>query len=174
MDVKVEGLQELNELLKRTLPDHIQTKALHPTLAKAAQPIVRQARANAPVKTGRLRRAIYSFKDRASTKVKAIRLISVRSGRRHGDKDAYYWKWLEFGRGPSRARSGVLGTPDRGFFGKEVKAVPAQPFMRPAFESKKLEALEVFRTNMASEIQKAAERYSRGIVNRLRRKVFGQ
>jgi HK97 gp10 family phage protein len=170
MEVKVEGLAELTEVLKRKLPDHIQTKALHPALTKAAQPIVRQARQNAPVKTGRLRKAIYSFRDRASTKVKAIRLISVRSGRKHGDKDAYYWKWLEFGRAEVTSKRN-MGTPEKGFFGKKVKALPAQPFLRPAFEAKKFEALNRFKESMGPEIDKAAERYRRSIVNRIKRKV---
>jgi HK97 gp10 family phage protein len=170
MEVKVEGLEELTEVLKRTLPDHIQTKALHPALAKAARPIIQQARQNAPVETGRLRRAIYSFRDRASTRVKAIRLISVRSSRKFGDKSAFYWKFVEFGRAAVTSNK-TMGTPKKGFFGKSVKAIPARPFLRPAFEAKKLEALDVFKNSLGPEIQKAADRYSKSIINRLRRKV---
>lgn len=182
MEVKVEGLAELRDLLQRKLPYEIQTKALQSTLAKAAQPILKDARSRVPVKSGRLRRAIYSFRDKASTKVKAIRLISVRSGRRHGGKDAFYWKWVEFGRGESKvgkkrgaprggARAASLGTPERGWFGKKVKAVAARPFMRPAFESRKMEALETFRKNMATEIQKTAQRLQSRTVSRIKRSV---
>jgi HK97 gp10 family phage protein len=182
IEVHVEGLEELSDLLKSKLPEFIQTKALHPALTKAARPIINDARARVPVKTGKVRASIYSYRDRDSTKVKAVRSISVRSGRRFGAKDAYYWKWVEFGRGESavgkkrgaprggeRARS--LGTPATGFFGKRVKAVPARPFLRPAFEAQKFTAIEQFRQSLAPEIEKAANRYSRQIVNKLRGKL---
>lgn len=183
-EIRVEGLQELRELLQQRLPEHIRTKALQSALTRAARPILTEAKARVPVKTGRAQRAIYSYRSRESTKVRAVRHISVRAGRRHGEKDAYYWKWVEFGRGVSvvgkkrgaprggeRARS--LGTPERGWFGREVKAVPARPFMRPAFEAKKTEALERFRQYMGPEIEKAATRYSRNLNAKLRRKVLG-
>lgn len=183
-EVRVEGLQELRDLLLRKLPDHIQTKALQASLTKAARPIVNEAKARIPVKTGTAKRAIYTYRSRLSTKQKAVRHISVRSGRRFGAKDAYYWRWIEFGRGVSvvgkkrgaprggeRARS--LGTPSAGWFGKEVKAVPARPFMRPAFEAKKYMAIEKFRQHMGPEIEKAADRFSQSTNRRFRRKAFG-
>ena len=181
---KVEGLTELRDLLQRKLPEHIQTKALQSGLTKAAQPILQEARSLAPVKTGLLRRAIYSFRSRTSTKQKAVRLISVRAGKKQGNRDAYYWKWVEFGRGVVEAgrkrgsasrgeRTSVLGTPAKGWFGKTVKAAPAQPFMRPAFEAKKVEALERFKAVMVSEIGKFANRYQNSIGKRLLRRIGG-
>jgi HK97 gp10 family phage protein len=179
VEVKVEGLAELTELLKKRLPEEIQTRALHPSLARAARPIVNEARSLVPVKTGKVRRAIYSYRDKDSTKVRAVRSIAVRAGRRFGTGDAFYWKWVEFGRGISAvgkkrgepkggARARSLGTPERGFFGKQVAAVPAKPFMRPAFEAKKYVAIEEFRKHMGPEIQKAAERLHRQSLRKLR------
>jgi HK97 gp10 family phage protein len=183
-EVKVEGLQELRELLLRRLPEHIQTKALQAALTKAARPILNEAKARIPVKTGRAKRSIYSYRSRLSTKQKAVRHIAVRSGRRYGSKDAYYWRWIEFGRGEvvvgkkrgaprGGERAASLGNMTAGWFGKSVKAVPARPFMRPAFEAKKYAAIETFRQHMGPEIEKAANRYSGGINSRLRRKAFG-
>lgn len=170
---KVDGLSDLKELLERRLPDHIQTKALQGALAQAAKPIVTEARNNAPVKTGRLRKAIYSLKARESTRQKAIRLITVRAGKRQGKRDAYYWKWIEFGRGESTTKKGSMGTPERGFFGKTVKATPAQPFLRPAFESKKMKAIDVFKDVMVGEIEKVAAKYGNSLRRKINRKVFG-
>ena len=170
---KVDGLSELKELLERRLPDHIQAKALQGALAEAAKPMVREARNNAPVKTGRLRRAIYSLRARESTKQKAIRLITVRAGKRQGKRDAYYWKWIEFGRGASTTKKGSLGTPERGFFGKTVAAKPAQPFLRPAFESQKMNAIDVFKDVMKGEIEKVASKYTGSLRRKINRKVFG-
>jgi HK97 gp10 family phage protein len=173
IQARVEGLTELKDLLERKLPEHIQGKAMQGALAQAAKPIVTEARKNAPVKTGILRRAIYSLKARESTRQKAIRLITVRAGKRQGKRDAYYWKWIEFGRGASTAKKGSLGTPERGFFGKTVKATLAQPFLRPAFESQKMRAIDVFKATMVSEIEKVSAKYGKSLRRRINRKVFG-
>lgn len=172
--IEVSGLKELRETLTRTLPDKLQGKALQGALAKAALPILRTARARAPVKTGRLRKAIYAFRDRKSTRTREGRLISVRSGKRFQktNRDAYYWKWLEFGHGIiKRKKGGVLGRPDKGFFGREVQAVPARPFMRPAFEAKKFEALEIFRKTLSDQIVRVAKRAAARSQSRLGRSL---
>lgn len=169
-EIRVEGLTEIRQALL-TLPDKLQGKATQAALAKAARVIVKDAQARVPQKTGRLRRAIYSFRDKASTRAREARLITVRSGKRHqkSDRDAFYWKWVEFGHAIIRAKQGTqsLGTPKAGFFGKEVRAVPARPFLRPAFETQKMKALEIFRQSMAGEIVKVAERAARRSASRL-------
>lgn len=183
MEIKVEGLDDLRILLQQKLPDDIQKRALLATLNKAAKPIIQEARARAPVLTGRMKKAIYSFRSRKSTKEKAVVMIGVKSGHKYGAKDAYYWRWVEFGRGVvkvgkkrgarrggERARS--LGNPTVGWFGKEVKAAPAKPFMRPAFEAKKTEAIEVFRATMKGEIEKTAAKYQAGLERRILRKFL--
>lgn len=177
-DIRVEGLSELRETLLKRLPEKLQGKALQGALRKAATPIVRQARQRAPENTGRLRKAIYSYRDRKSTKTREGRLIGVRSGKRFGTKDAYYWKFLEFGHGvisrTKKSEAGrVLGTPSKGWFGREVKAYPARPFMRPAFESQKLNSLEIVRKTLADEIETVARKAYAKSLNRLRRNVLG-
>jgi HK97 gp10 family phage protein len=180
-EVRVEGLSELKELLQKRLPEHIQTKALQSSLAIAAKPIVQDAKSRVPVKTGLLRRSIYSFRSRRSTKQKAVRLISVKSGSK-AKAPTFYWRFVEFGRGIVKVgkkrgaprdgeRAKSLGNEQEGWFGKEVKAMPAQPFLRPAFESMKFEAIEKFRASMAGEIEKFANRYQKSIVNRISRKI---
>lgn len=179
-EIRVEGLAELERMLKRTLPDRLQGKALQGALAKAARPIVTSARQLAPVKTGRLRSAIYSKRSRFSTPGFERRIIAVRRGKKQQkrDRDAYYWKWIEFGRGVvRRTRKGeegrVLGTPDKGWFGAEVKAIPARPFMRPAFESNKTQAVEIIRKELAAEIKKVAARQQARVLRSLRKTVTG-
>lgn len=180
---RVEGLTELRDMLLRKLPEATQGKALQGALREAAKPIVKEARARVPVKTGRLRKAIYSFRDRASRRTREVRLISVRSGKRFqkANKDAYYWKWIEFGHGvitlKHRRQGGKgkvsksLGTPAKGFFGKEVQAAPARPFMRSAFETRKYQALEAFRQTLAAQIDKVAARNLSRVRSRLSRKL---
>src|SRR6185369_16797468 len=80
--ISVDGLDEILDTLKRRLPEKLYGKALQGALSKAAKPIVNAARANAPVRTGRLRKAIYSFRDKQSTRTREARLISVRRGKK--------------------------------------------------------------------------------------------
>jgi HK97 gp10 family phage protein len=157
-EIKIQGLSELQAAL-RTLPDKLQRKAVRSALAKAAKPIVAAARQLAPVKSGRMRRAIYSYRDRASTKTYESRLISVKRGKRYqkSDRDAYYWKFVEFGRAAIESEK-TLGNEQSGFFGKRVKAVPPRPFMRPAFEQNKYKALQIVKDELAQAVATLARK----------------
>ena len=171
---QVKGLRELRTALTKTVPDRMQPRILQRALSRAARIIVNAARIIAPQLTGRLRRAIYHFRDRDSKRDFQSRLISVRTGKREQKKgrDAFYWKWVEFGRGvveagtsrrnrrgtlkTYRTKARVLGTPATGFFGKRVRAVPPRPFLRPAFEANKERATQAIQSELKSEIEAAA------------------
>jgi HK97 gp10 family phage protein len=157
-EIKIQGLSELQAAL-RTLPDKLQRKAVRSALAKAAKPIVAAARQLAPVKSGRMRRAIYSYRDRASPKTYESRLISVKRGKRYqkSDRDAYYWKFVEFGRAAIESKK-TLGNEQSGFFGRRVKAVPPRPFMRPAFAQNKYKALQIVKDELAQAIATLARK----------------
>lgn len=175
-EIRVEGLEELRDVLLKRLPENLQGKALQKALALAAKPIVATAKSLAPVKSGRLKRAIYSFRDRQSTKTREGRLISVKRGKRFqkSDRDAYYWPFIEFGRAVVKAQRGKsLGNEKAGFFGRTVSAVPPKPFMRPAFESNKAKALEIVRTELAGQIDKVAKQAVAKSARRLRKATIG-
>lgn len=165
-EISVQGLQELREALTRDLPEALQGKALQSTLTIAARPIIADARARVPIRTGRLKRAIYAFRDRKSTPTREARLISVRTGKKasKSNKDAFYWKWIEFGHRFASAKTGTLQEIGKDGVGRgkgyagETKFYPAHPFLRPAFEAKKLAALEIFRLELSAQIEKAAAR----------------
>ncbi len=163
-EVAVAGLRELRETLLARLPEALQGKASQAALAKAARPIVADASAHAPSRQprgfvgpaqpdsgprGNLKRSIYSFRNRQSTRTYESRLIGVR-GR------AFYWRWIEFGRATITRSAGSLGTVAKGFFGSVVKAVPARPFMRPAFEANKLRAIQIYAAALRPAIEKVA------------------
>lgn len=155
--VEVKGLKELREVLIRKLPLEVQGKPLQQALTRAARPITSEAKALAPVKTGRLRQAIYSTRAKSSTPTRQERVITVRSGKKHGSKDAFYWKWVEFGHRIGNKATGTLaGKGRRKTASAGLGAVPAQPFMRPAFESQKQKAAEIFRDALGKLIEKAA------------------
>lgn len=176
----VSGLTEIRQTLLK-LPEAVQGRASQSALAKAAAPIVRLAKSLAPRRASRelvgplpggqdappglLRKSIRAFRNRNSTKSYESRFIGVRG-------KAWYWKFIEFGRGAiTSAKS--LGTQAKGFFGKAVKAVPARPFLRPAFEALKSQAIEIYRKALVPEVEKYAQRAYQRSIRRITRKVTG-
>jgi HK97 gp10 family phage protein len=180
-EIQVSGLTELRDTLLKRLPEALQGKASQKALAKAARIIVEVAKSLAPTRKprgfvgpmqpgkesgGTLRRNIASWRNRESTKTYESRFIGVK-GR------AFWWRWIEFGRGAIEKASGSLGTPIKGFFGRSVKAAPARPFLRPAFEQKKFEAIEVYRQALAPAIEQVAAKARAKTVRRLVSKLTG-
>ncbi|MBF0438308.1 MAG: HK97 gp10 family phage protein [Magnetococcales bacterium] len=140
--VTVEGLSELSNAL-RQMSVRLQANGVAAAIYAAAAIIRNQAKANAPVQTGTLKRAIYASKDRSktTTTTKAM-IVGVRKGKklrtvnsrgRNTSRDAYYADWVEFG----------------------TKKTPAQPFLRPAFESTKEEALGALKTRLSKAVDDA-------------------
>lgn len=122
--VKIEGLRELAAAL-RELPKAVAAKQLRTPVAIAARTIRDDARRRAPSQSGRLRASII-FKRTQGGALDAQYIVAVRHGKRFQhvgkhdvNQDAYYWTFLEFG----------------------TSKMAAEPFMRPAFESNKYDAL---------------------------------
>ncbi|MDN4040192.1 HK97 gp10 family phage protein [Massilia sp. YIM B02443] len=88
-------------------------------------------------------------------------LVTVRNGRA-GDWAAYYWKFVEFGHKfvPRNTRVSKKTGRTVGWKAHRKAAeleygtasAPAYPFMRPAFESKKQEAVDVMTRTLAEQI----------------------
>ena len=68
-----------------------------------------------------------------STDAAATVSIGVRAGGKKSGKDAFYWRFLEFG----------------------TKFISARPFMRPAFESKKYQVAETIKDALRRRIDAA-------------------
>ena len=148
--VKIEGLKELNDALKK-LPEAVAKKHLKAAVGGASGIIKKQVAANVAMqfteRTGTLRRAVYSAAIKElSTAYSQTYFVGVRSGKKFqarklksgkvaGSRDAYYWKFLEFGDSKIRAR----------------------PFLRPAFEQKKMEAAEEIKKRLALAIEKESK-----------------
>lgn len=178
--IGISGLTELRSTLLR-LPQAVQGRASQSALAKASAPIVRMAKSLAPVafvgplrpgqrapQAGLLRKSIYAFRNRQSTRTYESRFIGVRSGR----NKAWYWKFIEFGRG-SMTSDKSLGTPGKGFFGKSVNAAPAKPFLRPAFEALKHRAIDIYQKALAPAVEKYATREYRKSIRRVTKGITG-
>ena len=156
MQIKVEGLAELAKALK-ALPAEIAGKnggPLRRAIGRAAVVIRDDARRRAPVDTGNLRDNIIAVRKRKSPQGTEGYFVEVRRKRR---------KYANTRANRRKGRVGKtyenLGEAYYGMFVELGTAkMPAQPFLRPAFESKKTEAVETFRVELAKGIEQAAKK----------------
>lgn len=156
MQIKVEGLAELAKALK-ALPPEIAGKnggPLRRAIGRAAVVIRDDARRRAPVDTGNLRDNIIAVRKRKSPQGTEGYFVEVRRKRR---------KYANTRANRRKGRVGKtyenLGEVYYGMFVELGTAkMPAQPFLRPAFESKKAEAVETFRVELAKGIEQAARK----------------
>lgn len=147
-EVEIHGLRELQERL-RQLPRELQGKVLTQALREGGRVIVKDAQGRAPVavaahpvgkgkeqvQPGNIRRNIVmrAVKETDST---ATVSIGVRSSGKKSNKNAFYWRFLEFG----------------------TKFIAARPYMRPAFEARKLEAAQKIKEALAKRIDAAVRK----------------
>jgi len=134
---KVEGLRELAQAL-RSLPVRVASKQLAKPVAQAGAMIRDAARIMAPYYTGAvskghpppgtLKKAIILKKKPSGSPFIADYIVTVKHGKRyqdvgkqHQNLDAFYWTFVEFGSIHN----------------------PKTPFLRPAFEALKNDALRV-------------------------------
>lgn len=135
VSIKIEGLRELDQQL-RSFGPRMAANALRAACNAGAQVIRKQAQSLAPLLTGRLsRKAIYVRRAKElSTGASQSYVVAVRRGTKEAkkDRDAYYWWFIEFG----------------------TRKMAARPFLRPAFEAKKFEALDRVKEKLAQWIAK--------------------
>lgn len=154
MDVK--GLKDLNEALLK-LPLQVRQRPLRSAAAAAAKVIRDEARNRAPVDSGVLRSEIVHTRSKSESregsevwyvtvrfkKKKYVNSVGNRLldrvGKSYGaDGNAYYWKFLEFGSSKQRPK----------------------PFLRPAFDGSRTQALEMFKKRLAQSIARIARKFS--------------
>lgn len=148
----IAGLKELQTALKE-LPDRIAKNVLRGAVNAGATVIKKETASRAPVFTGSvsqghppvgtLKRAVYQKQIKElSGPFKQTFYVGVRKGKqfqKQGKKgnlsqDAWYAKFVEFG----------------------TANMPAKPFMRPAFEAKKEEAVSAIKTYLEKRIPEEA------------------
>lgn len=141
IDMKVEGLADLLKALNE-LPKELHRGPLRSAVSAAAKVVQDEAKANAPVDTGVLQKAIYRTRSRSgSSRVQETAIVGVRFGRKYRKRgmDGFYMPWVEFG----------------------TSKMAARPFMRPAFDTTKTQQLEAMKTRLARAIQRAAKKLAR-------------
>lgn len=149
--VEIKGLRELQVAL-RQLPQKLERRVLNSALGFGGRLIANEAKARAPVDTGNVRRNIRARSARpmdghTATVIVGVRRLTkrqiarlrARSSRQSSISDPWYWRHLEFG----------------------TSKMAPRPFLRPAFEAKKVEAAYTIKDALARRIEKEAEKLRR-------------
>lgn len=153
--IKIKGLEQLQRALNQ-LPIELQGKPLRAAVSAGAKVIQKQAIENAEPhrQTGTLEKNIVIAKTRRPIPGQAQYSVGIRRVKKRyvnnaanrrknrvGKKyevygEAFYWRFLEFG----------------------TSKYPKSPFLVPAFESRKMEAIEVIKTRLAKGIEMIANK----------------
>lgn len=145
----IKGLSELSAALKE-LPNRIARNALRRSVARGAVVIRDEAKTRAPVSTtppapgdplpGTLKRSIVIKHDKdRSILTSQTYVVAVRHGKKYRNQgkrgnlsqDAWYWRFLEFG----------------------TRKMAARPFLRPALESRRREAVDAIKQRLSERIE---------------------
>lgn len=140
VEIKLEGFDQLARQL-RELPQALAKNALRAAVNAGATEVRKEVQARAPVLTGRLRKSVYQAQVRElSSLYRQVYIVGVRSGPKRTktgakdrSRDAFYWRFLEFG----------------------TRYIAARPFLRPALATKKGAAIEA----MARKLRERIERF---------------
>ena len=142
--MKLDGLEEIIKNME-AIKDQLKGDPLRSSLRKALTPIVDQAKSLAPVDTGRLRDAIKTRPLPAEdlpagfTDGQELFVLSSRKKDPDAPDNAWYWHFVEFG----------------------TQKMPAQPFLAPAFDSKRTDAVQAFVDEMRAQLEKNVKRINR-------------
>lgn len=155
--IKTRGLEEIKSTLK-DLPLVLGEKVIRAALGAGAKPIRDEARANAPLlkapdprrKPGTVQKNIVTRKSKKDkygvyVGVKALKARQIAAFKKKNGKsannpdDPFYWIFNEFG----------------------TSKMPAAPFLRPAFESKKYDGLKQFEEYTKKRVVKEAEKLAK-------------
>jgi HK97 gp10 family phage protein len=166
--VRVDGLRELEKALLELAPS-VGKGVMRRTLLKAGAPIQEQAQQLAPERDPDAPVITYKRNGKEVIRRPGTMKALVQMGTRLTKRQAATAK--------REGKSSVevyVGTRDRMARLQEfgTSDTPAQPFMRPAWDANKDGAVEIIRTEMGGEIQKAAARAARKTA-RLAKKAGG-
>lgn len=177
--IKIEGLEELKAAF-RQLPAKAQTRVMKGMVATGCAIFKNDAIARAPQDTGVLKRAIYQTRmSRLCTPTFESWTVGVYKGKlyRHAgavgkkvgptqgvDKDAFYATWVEFGhytRVSKKVSASISGRRRIVASGSQMVEgahwVMPEPFMRPAFETKKSVAVSAMQQYLFSKFPDALD-----------------
>lgn len=163
LDFKVDGLKALDDLLKQ-LPEQVAKRELVGAMRAGGNTIRKEAIARAPdspkkQKYGDLRenirvvgsggRSAFGWADSNPNAAVTVRLTTGR---------AFWAKWVEFGRGPVKAKPGDVLADGTKVLGKEVAAAAPRPFMRPAYDAAAPRAIATVAARLKAGVDRQVKR----------------
>ena len=159
----IAGLKELQDALQK-LPENIAKNVLRGAVNAGAAIIRDEAKLKAPI--------LHDAIPEKSGPTQQTYFVTVRKGKKlqgqgkKGNKsqDAYYASWVEFGHWINTTGRAIGG--GRGKDAKRAAAVAAghnkyvaaHPYMRPAYEAKKFDAVEAIKAYLQKRIPKEVEK----------------
>lgn len=167
--IQLKGFDELAAKL-REMPQDIARNALRSSVSAGAAVIRDEAKLQAPVLSGTLRRAMYIKQIRElSDAQRQTFYVGARQGKRYqkvGKKgrnyDAFYARFVEFGHftrppggGQLKRGRGRVQSLQIMLANKSIKFVDPDPFLGPAFREKKDAAIN----SMAAKLRERIERF---------------
>lgn len=91
-------------------------------------------------------------------------IVTVRKGKFNVEGDAFYWRWVENGHNFVRQNKNISKKTGKQIGWKAHRAAskleygtasaPAKPFVRPAYDSKREEAISAMKKTLSDEIKK--------------------
>lgn len=160
--VRTSGFADLDKALAE-LPKATARNVLKRTLRKAGEPIAEKARRLAPVDTGQLRDSI-AVSPKIRNKVGSAEFAAVMraGGTRSEARQALIAARRASGPGSFEVMYvGPTALPHAHMMEFGTSTLSAQPFMRPAWDGEKMNALGIMKTELGSQIIAAAKRISR-------------
>lgn len=162
--VQIKGLQELGKRLEQLSAD-IAGKVGRAATAAGANVIKKAAIANAPSDTGNLKKNIISKRiPSGESHLTSEHIVTVRVGKltekqkAKGLHDAFYARQVEFGHFRRYVSVPTSGGDWITLKDKPLASpvwVPAQPFLRPAYDNNKTKAIEAMKARIEARLKKA-------------------
>jgi HK97 gp10 family phage protein len=177
--VHIKGLTELKRAMQ-ALPANIARNVLRASVNAGARVVRDQARINAPVLYGALpkhqppgtlkRSIVTAYIPEKSNKQQATYFVTVRQGKKyrsqskHQNKsqDAFYGAWVELGHYYVAPKpKGTNWERHRHHQHATGVFVPARPYLRPAFETKKYQSVDAMRNYLLDRLPQEVEKARR-------------
>lgn len=160
--MQLDGFKELETALQQLGPRYARP-ALRGAMRDAARPIVRRAKANAPRKSGKLKKSIKSKVYIGKGQQLSIASVLIGSfGRASTDNDAFYAHMVEKGteghslqpksRRETKKKSGSAGNATGRNKGRQHPGAKAKPFLKPAVFSEQKKAFKILGNRLAERI----------------------
>lgn len=158
------GAREIDQALQALQDIGTQKRILVGAMKKSLEPVAERARQLVPVDEGDLRDSI--IVSTKITKRQAREIVGARGAPRvFAGTNWPSGHLVEFGTGPrsvEATKKKVLAVDGR-IIGKtaDVGHMPAQPFLRPAFEQMREKMLEIFGREMWKSLKRTAKRFEK-------------